>query len=41
MANIKSKGKYIFTASIKHPKTGEIIYAKDYGKKAFKIWITN
>lgn len=29
---------YIFRASRK-TKDGTIIYAKDYGKKAFRIWI--
>ena len=29
---------YIFRASKRCPD-GTIIYAKDYGKKAFKIWI--
>lgn len=29
---------YIFRASMKL-KDGTVIYARDYGKKAFKIWI--
>lgn len=29
---------YIFRAS-KKTKDGTIIYARDYGKRAFKIWI--
>lgn len=32
-------GTYIFRASRK-TKDGTILYAKDYGKKAFKIWIS-
>lgn len=32
------KGYYIFRAS-KRTKNGTIIYAKNYGKKAFKIFI--
>jgi hypothetical protein len=31
---------YIFRASMKL-KDGTVIYARDYGKKAFKIWIDN
>lgn len=31
---------YIFRASIT-TKDGTKIYAKDYGKKAFKIWIAS
>ena len=37
----KEKGHYIFRASRKNPKTGQIEYAKDYGKKAFKIWVND
>lgn len=33
------KGHYIFRASIRHPKTGKRIYARQYGLKAFKIWV--
>lgn len=33
------KGQYIFVKWFKHPKTGQTIYAADYGKKAFRIWI--
>ena len=36
---MKGKGHYIFVRWFKHPKTGQILYASDYGKKAFKIWI--
>lgn len=36
--NKKRKGYYIFRASMK-TKSGEIIYARDYGLRAFKIWI--
>jgi len=37
----KDKGHYIFRASRKNPKTGQTEYAKDYGKKAFKIWVND
>lgn len=33
------KGHYIFVRWFKHPKTGQILYASNYGKKAFRIWI--
>lgn len=33
------KGYYIFVKSYKHPKTGKLMIASDYGKKAFKLWI--
>jgi hypothetical protein len=33
------KRKYIFRTSFFHKGLGKIIYAKDYGKKAFKIFI--
>ena len=33
-----SKESYIFVASIKL-RDGRVIYAKDYGKKAFRIMI--
>lgn len=36
---MNKKRQYIFVKWFKHPKTGQIIYASDYGKKAFKIWI--
>lgn len=36
--NSNSKGHYIFRYS-KTDKNGNRIYAKTYGKKAFKIWI--
>ena len=32
-------GFFIFRASIK-TKDGQVLYARDYGKKAFKIWIS-
>jgi hypothetical protein len=35
----KEQGHYIFRKYIRNPKTGEIIYASAYGKKAFKIWV--
>lgn len=35
----KEKGHYIFRKYVRNPKTGEIIYASSYGKKAFKIWV--
>ena len=35
----KEKGYYIFRPYKKDPKTGKIIYASTYGKKAFKIWV--
>lgn len=31
---------YIFRAS-KRNKDGRVIYARDYGKRAFKIWVDN
>ena len=34
----RSKGMYIFTTKITK-KDGTVIYAKDYGKKAFRIWV--
>lgn len=33
------QGHYIFRKYIRNPKTGKIIYASSYGKKAFKIWV--
>ncbi len=36
----KSNGYYIFVTSYKHPKTGKMMYAADYGKKAFRLWIS-
>lgn len=40
MSKRKSKkGYYIFRSSRRDSKTGKIIYASSYGKKAFKIWI--
>lgn len=35
----KEKGHYIFRKYVRNHKTGEIIYASAYGKKAFKIWV--
>ena len=35
----KEYGYYIFRAWIRNPRTGEKIYAKDYGLKAFPIFI--
>ena len=35
----KEKGHYIFRKNVRNPKTGKLIYASNYGKKAFKIWI--
>ena len=34
----KSKGFYILRAS--KTVNGEKIYARDYGKRAFRIWVT-
>ena len=34
----KRRGHYIFVKSV---KTGRIIYAYNYGLKAFKIWVNN
>lgn len=39
MSKDKKSGYYIFVTHYKHPKTGQVINASDYGKKAFKIWI--
>lgn len=41
MQKCKKRGRYIFVTWYKHAKTGEIIYASDYGKKAFRIWIND
>jgi len=38
---VQEKGHYIFRASRRNPKTGHIEYAKDYGKKAFKIRVND
>ena len=35
----KEQGYYIFRKYRRDPKTGKIIYASAYGKKAFKIWV--
>ena len=35
----KERGHYIFRKYIRNAKTGEIICASKYGKKAFKIWV--
>lgn len=32
-------GYCIFVKSYKHPKTGKIMYASEYGKKAFRLLI--
>lgn len=37
----RKKGHYIFVKWYKHPKSGKIINASDYGKKAFRIWVEN
>ncbi len=37
--NNKEKGYYIFRTWITNPRTGERIYAREKGKKAFRIWI--
>lgn len=39
MSENQKKKHYIFRASRRNPKTGQIEYAKKYGKKAFKIII--
>jgi len=36
----EEKGYYIFRKSYRNPKTGQIMKASDYGKKAWKIWIS-
>lgn len=41
MPKNKKNGYYIFVRSYRHAKTGKIIKASDYGKKAFRIWIIN
>lgn len=33
-------GYYIFVKSYKHPKTGKLMIASDYGKRAFRLWIS-
>ncbi len=38
---MEKKGHYIFRKYFRHPKTGRIIYASWYGKKAFKIWVND
>ena len=35
----REDGYYIFRAWITNPRTVEKIYAKDKGKKAFRIWV--
>ena len=35
----KRRGYYIFRAWIHHPITREQLWAKDYGFKAWRIWI--
>lgn len=32
---------YVFVKYVKNPKTGVIRFAKDYGKKAFRLIIKN
>ena len=32
-------GHYIFVKYYRNVKTGKIMYASAYGKKAFKLWI--
>ena len=32
-------GYYIFVRSYIHSKTGKLMIASDYGKKAFRLWI--
>jgi len=39
MANKAKKRLLIFRAWKKHPKTGEKMWAKDYGLKAWPIWV--
>jgi hypothetical protein len=34
------RGYFILRASRRNPATGDIEYAKDHGKRAFKIWIS-
>jgi hypothetical protein len=36
----RQDGHYIYTARIR-TKTGRVIYAWQYGLKAFKIWVRN
>ena len=33
-------GYYIFVKSYKHPKTCKLLVASEYGKKAFRLWIS-
>lgn len=35
----KKKGYWIFRAWRRDPRTGEKLWARDYGKKAWKIWV--
>ena len=39
MKNTKYNGGVIFRAWKTHPKTGEKMYARDYGKRAWPIYI--
>jgi hypothetical protein len=39
MKKAARKGHYIFRKYRRNPKTGKIVYASAYGKKAFKIWV--
>ena len=36
----KKTGYYIFVTRYRNPKTGKIMIASNYGKKAFKLWIS-
>lgn len=35
----EENGYYIFRKSFRHPKTGKLMLASNYGRKAWKIWI--
>jgi hypothetical protein len=35
---IKERGYYIFRTRIT-TKSGKILYAREYGRKAFRIWV--
>lgn len=39
MADSKFKGFVIFRAWVTNPKTGKRLYARDYGKRAWPIYI--
>lgn len=36
-----TKGYYIFVKSYKHPKTGKLMIASDYGKKLLDYGLAN